>query len=122
MLPVLRILFSSAVAVTLLASTLGPLLSYYRMADAGFVLILVALGACWLAVPLGLVVSSMTKRQRRERYERAYPNRDALVQHLDSAAIRAVRDSNGLVHAIRALRKQVPDVPIADARAVVESL
>ncbi|OEV09230.1 hypothetical protein AN218_22430 [Streptomyces nanshensis] len=118
----LRILFSSAVAVTLLASTLGPLLSYYRMADAGFVLILVALGACWLAVPLGLVVSSMTKRQRRERYERAYPNRDALVQHLDSAAIRAVRDSNGLVHAIRALRKQVPDVPIADARAVVESL
>ncbi|MGI5350249.1 hypothetical protein ACQEU8_19010 [Streptomyces sp. CA-250714] len=123
MLPELRILFRSALAVTVLASLLGVLLSYYRItAGAAFVLILVSLAGSWVTVIFGLILSRKTKLERRARYERVYPTRDALLQALDDAAIRTVRDSKGRVHAVRALRKQVPDVPLAEALAVVDGL
>ncbi|MFF3547316.1 hypothetical protein [Streptomyces platensis] len=41
---------------------------------------------------------------------------------MDSAAVHDVRDGKGSAHAVRMMRKQVPEIPLAEAAKLVMSL
>lgn len=82
----------------------------------------VVLVLTWLVLALGLAFNSWNRRKRHRRYLERFPTLDHLRRHVDEDALRKIRDEEGQVNAVRALRTQLPGVPLADAVQLVKTL
>lgn len=67
-------------------------------------------------------VVDMATRKRRSRGRQRFQSLDDLRKHVDSDALRTMRDRDGEVRAIKELRRQVPGASLADATHVVRGL
>lgn len=82
----------------------------------------VLLVAAWLLVLFTAGADVGLRRKRQRRYLARFPTLDDLRSHIDESALRALREEEGDVHAVRALRRQVPGLPLAEAAKLVKSL
>ncbi|MFC4494152.1 hypothetical protein ACFPA8_08395 [Streptomyces ovatisporus] len=81
---------------------------------------LVAVGGAF--VILAAITDATIRHKRQARQKQRFPSVDAIRRHVDSDALRQVRDQKGEVPAVKELRKQVPEVSLADAVKVIRSL
>lgn len=92
-------------------------LTYNEVAHSEVVLVLT-----WLVLALGVAFNSWNRRKRHRRYLERFPTLDHLRRHVDEDALRKIRDEESQVDAVRALRSQLPGVPLADAVQLVKTL
>lgn len=120
----LRIAFWVSLGIAVLFTSTAALLSTYGIvhSDTSNAMVTVGLVAEAPMLVLMVILDRKTKRERAARFARAYPTREAVLQAVDSAAIRDTRDTKGGAYAIRMLRKQVPDIPLAKAAELVRNL
>ncbi len=75
------------------------------------------------AVPVLGVASTRATRARQERvFLETYGSLDGARAALDLPALRAARDTDGVVPTVRALRRSHPDIPLAQAAEIVRGL
>lgn len=63
-----------------------------------------------------------TRGRRREKYARRFSSFHELRQAVNEPALRRVREEDGEVAAVRELRRQFPEVPLADAAKLIKDL
>ncbi|MEU8569280.1 hypothetical protein AB0C51_13125 [Streptomyces pathocidini] len=62
-------------------------------------------------------------RQRRlERFHQRFSSLDEVRQAVDASTLRRIRDENGVAVAVRTLKRQFPEVPLAEAAKLVKEL
>jgi hypothetical protein len=88
------------------------------VSDTGDSLITVA----WVLILLSFGFNTWMRKKQRNRYRRRFPSLDALRHHVDADALREVRDKHGQTQAVKRLRQQLPEVPLADAVKLIKSL
>jgi hypothetical protein len=106
------------IAILVAAGAVWGLLTITEVTDASTSLIAVA----WTLILLALAVDIWTRSKRRSRYRQRFPTLDDLHGSVDAEALRAVRDRDGEIPAVRQLRRSFPEVPLADAVKVVRGL
>jgi hypothetical protein len=85
--------------------------------------ILPNLGWFTAAVALAGAAEDRARRKRRtEWFEAEFGSVAGLLQAVDAEELRRVRDEQGTVHAVRALRRQYPKLPLETAVQAVERL
>jgi hypothetical protein len=80
------------------------------------------IGVAWVLILLSFGLNTWMRKKQRDRYRRRFPSLDALRHHVDADALRAVRDQRGQTQAVKQLRQQFPEVPLADAVKLIKSL
>ncbi len=106
------------VALLAAAGLLWLLLVVSGVTEGGTSLTAVA----WTLLVLSFGVSSWARSKQRQRYRQRFPSLDDVRRHVDTEALRTVRDRDGQAVAVRQLRRQVPEVPLADATKLIKSL
>lgn len=78
------------------------------------------LAAFAVAVALaGGVVASVINRNGLRRYQERLGTAESLLRECDQDALRQIKQDQGELPAIIQLRKDMPEVPLADARRLV---
>jgi hypothetical protein len=62
------------------------------------------------------------RRKRREEFDRQFASIDDFYQAVDKEALRRIREEQGVVVAVRELRRQYPSVSLAVAAELVKGL
>lgn len=76
----------------------------------------------WVTIALCLGTSLLARHRLKRRYRQRFPSLDDLRRHVDTDGLRTVRDRDGQDRAVRAVRRGIPGIPLADAVRLVKSL
>lgn len=106
------------VALLAVAGVVWFLLVLSGATDAGTSLVVVA----WVMLILSFGVSTWTRNRQRRRYRQRFPSIDDLRRHVDTEALRTIRDRDSQTAAVKRLRREVPGVPLAEAVQLIKSL
>lgn len=112
----LMLMWFAAILVVAVGTWLGLVLT--ETSDPASATFTVA-GIC---VFLAAIVDMATRSKRRSHGQQRFQSPDDLRKHVDSDALRTVRDRDGEVRAIKELRRQMPGASLADATHVVRGL
>ena len=83
---------------------------------------LLAIAVLVLVVVAVVVIDRVQKARRRQAFVARYGSLDGLKRELDTSALRGIRDEHGEIHAVRELRRRVPELPLDQAVALVRQL
>jgi|GEM_PF-6729998 len=79
--------------------------------------------AVLVAVPVVVVLAERSRREAQQRqFSAAYGSVEAARATIDVTAVRAVRDREGVVQAVRLVRRQHPQIPLPQAAEIVRGL
>ncbi|MBU7597518.1 hypothetical protein JGS22_007745 [Streptomyces sp. P38-E01] len=81
------------------------------------ILVLVVVAALVLTM-----VTSRMARQRREEFSRRFPTYEDFAATVDGSKIRAVRDGEGMVAAVKVVRADFPEASLLDSKRYVDEL
>lgn len=110
---------------TALWSVGGALVAFYAVGIAqGWYLPMAAVGALViLATPLiGIAWARATRARADEVFLETYGSLDGAKAVLDVDALRAMRDAEGVISAVRHVRHRHPAIPLAQAAEIVRGL
>ncbi|NUS94741.1 MAG: hypothetical protein HOQ36_20420 [Nocardia sp.] len=102
-------------ALGCVAMVLATVMVWRGWTTAGFV---IALGTLIVVGAVGIVAG----RQRKRAFEQHYGSLDAFRAGLDGNRLRSLRDTEGQVAAIRELRREHPELTLAQSVDVVREL
>ena len=112
----IMVLVGGVVAAVLLYLVVRALLDYGSLAVAPISILVVAVVGGWL-------LDRSQKAKRSQALDRRFgQSLDNVRAHIDVEALRHVRDTRGELQAVRALRKQVPELNLAQAAELVRTL
>lgn len=107
-----------SVALLAGAGTVWLVLLFTGLADAGGSLIAVA----WIMLVMSFAVSAWTRTRQRRLYWQEFPSLEAVRRKVDTEPLRTLRDRDGQAAAVRLLRRDVPGIPISDAKRLIKTL
>lgn len=95
---------------------------YFRADDGSpvlpFILCVVLTFVCVLAAEI--YATERRRREKREGFIQKFGSVDELRQAVDRPALLRMRDENGLLSAVREIRRQYPGIPIDMATKLVK--
>lgn len=103
----------------------GALVAFYAVgiAQGWYLAMAVVAVVVLVAMPVLALSSARTNRARQERlFVDTYGSLDGARAVLDLDALRAVRDAQGVIPAVRLVRRQHPAIPLAQAADIVRGL
>lgn len=103
----------------------GALVVFYAVGIAqGWYLAMAAVGVVVLAATpaLGVASARATRARQHRLFLETYGSLDGARAALDLPALRAVRDAEGVIPAVRLVRRRHPAIPLTQAAEIVRGL
>ena len=105
-------------AILALASAAWLLLTLTGVSDGGRSLLFVAEPL----VVVALVVGFFSRRRKRREHRQLFPTPEDVHRHVDTVALRDLRDRKGVLHAVKTLREVAPSIPLNEAAELIKGL